>query len=104
MIKKIFKLAAYSAIVFAVVATGAIFAFRAMYPPEKLKEIATNKAKQYLRRQIDFKTISIGLSGLKMETFSMSQRPTFNEGIMLKAGEISIMPKILPLFRGKVEM
>jgi hypothetical protein len=101
-VKKIIKFSIYIFIAFIVLITGVVFAFKMMYPPEKLKKIAASKAEQYLKRQINFENISIGFSGLKMEGFAMSERPAFDKGTMLKTGHISMMPKILPLLFGKI--
>lgn len=102
--KKLIKIAIYGAIIFAVLVAATLFTLRKMYPPERLKKIAQNKAEQYLRRQINFEKISIGLSGLKMDSFEMSERPTFDKGTMLSAGHVSVMPKILSLLFGKMEI
>nr|QGT50609.1 hypothetical protein Elusimicrob1349_0790 [uncultured Elusimicrobia bacterium] len=102
--KKLFKLLLKTVIVLAVLGVAALVALRIMFPPEKIKTIALDYAKNTLHREITFDGLSFNLIGVTLDNFAMSEAETFQAGTFVKADKLAVKVALKPLFKKRVEI
>ena len=83
---------------------GGMIALRIAFPPAKVKALLIAKMAEALHRQVEIEGISVGLGGLKVKGFKISEQPTFEKGIFVQAEEFIIKPKLLPLLKKQVSI
>lgn len=102
--KKLFKLCFKIALVLVILGVGAVIALRMMFPPEKLKAMALEYAKNNLQREITFDGISLNLVGVTLDNFAISENTTFKNGTFAKADKLVVKIALKPLFKKRVEI
>lgn len=102
--KKLFKLCFKIAVVLVILAAGALITLRVMFPPEKLKAMALEYAKNNLQREISFDGISLNLVGVTLDNFAVSENTTFKNGTFAKADKLAVKVALKPLFKKRVEI
>jgi len=83
---------------------GGIVALRIAFPPAKVKAILISKMSDALHRQVEIKSISIGLRGLKVKGFKVSEKPSFEKGTFVEAGQFLIRPNLIPLLKKQISI
>jgi len=76
---------------------GGTIALRIAFPPTKVKAMLIARMSEVLHRQVEIEAISIGLRGLKVKGFKISEKPSFDKGTFVQAGQFLVRPKLLPL-------
>lgn len=102
--KKLLKLCFKIALVLVILGVGALVALRMMFPPEKLKAMALEYAKNNLQREISFDGISLNLVGVTLDNFAISENTTFKNGTFAKADKLVVKIALKPLFKKRVEI
>ena len=102
--KKLLKLCFKIAIVIVILGVGALIALRLMFPPEKLKAMALEYAKNNLQREISFDDISLNLVGVTLDNFAISENTTFQNGTFAKADKLVVKIALKPLFQKRIEI
>ena len=102
--KKLLKLCFKIALVLVILGVGAVVALRMMFPPEKLKAMALEYAKNDLQREISFDGISLNLVGVTLDNFAISENTTFKNGTFAKADKLVVKIALKPLFKKRVEI
>lgn len=102
--KKLFKLFLKLAVALVILAVGAVIAVRIMFPPEKLKTIALDYAKNTLHREIAFDSISLNVIGVTLDNFALSEAETFQQGTFIKADKLVAKVAFWPLLKKTVEI
>lgn len=102
--KKLLKLCFKIALVLVILGVGAVIALRMMFPPEKLKAMALEYAKNNLQREISFDGISLNLVGVTLDNFAISENTTFKNGTFAKADKLVVKIALKPLFKKRVEI
>ena len=102
--KKLLKLCFKIALVLVILGVGAVVALRMMFPPEKLKAMALEYAKNNLQREISFDGISLNLVGVTLDNFAISENTTFKNGTFAKADKLVVKIALKPLFKKRVEI
>lgn len=90
--------------VFAVVIIGGLVYVKIKYPPEKVKAILISKMSEFLRREIEIKNVSVGLTGLKVEGLRISERPAFTKGSFVEARQFVIKPNFAALLKKEISI
>lgn len=81
---------------------GGYAAFRIMLPPEKIKELAVNYAKENFGREISFDSASFRIIGISLNNFAVSEASTFKDGTFAKADNLVLKVSVLPLLKKEV--
>ena len=82
---------------------GALFAVKKLLPPEKIRGLLLEKARENLHRQARVGGVSIGLfSGLAVSDFALSEKPDFKAGTFLESEAFILKFQIRPLLRKKI--
>ena len=102
--KKFLKLCFKIALVLVILGVAALVALRLMFPPEKLKSMALEYAKNNLQREISFDAISLNLVGVTLDNFAISENTTFQNGTFAKADKLVVKIALKPLFKKRVEI
>lgn len=102
--KKLFKLLLKTVIVLAVLGVAALAALRIMFPPEKIKAMALDYAKNTLHREIAFDGLSFNLIGVTLDNFALSENDSFQAGTFVKADKLSVKVALAPLLKKRVEI
>jgi len=102
--KKLFKLLLKTVIVLAVLGVAALAILRIMFPPEKIKAMALDYAKNTLHREISFDGISFNLIGVTLDNFALSEASTFQDGTFVKADKLAVKVALAPLLKKRVEI
>jgi len=83
---------------------GGTVALRIAFPPAKVKAILIEKMSDALHRQVEIESISIGLRGLKVKSFKVSEKPSFEKGTFVEAGQFLIKPNLLALLKKQISI
>lgn len=102
--KKLLKLCFKIAVVLVILGVGALITLRIMFPPEKLKAMALEYAKNNLQREITFDDVSLNLVGVTLDNFAISENTTFQNGTFAKADKLVVKIALKPLFKKRVEI
>lgn len=102
--KKLIKFLLKAALVFVVLLVAGVITLKVMYPPEKLKEIALNYAKENLHREITFSDVSLNLVGVTLDNFALSEDGGFSNGTFAKADKLVVKVALKPLFKKHIEI
>lgn len=101
--KRLLKWVLVGAGIIAVVLVGVGLWLRHQYPPERIRRLAADKLGARLGRAVDIAGADISLlHGLRLNGVKISERPDFSAGIFLEIGEISVLPRLLPLLSRKI--
>lgn len=79
-------------------------ALRIMFPPEKIKSMALDYAKNTLHREIKFDDLSFNLIGVTLDNFALSEAETFKAGTFVKADKLAVKVALWPLLKKRVEI
>lgn len=102
--KKFLKLCFKIGLVLVILAAGALVALRLMFPPEKLKAMALEYAKNNLQREISFDKVSFNLIGVTLNNFALSENTTFQNGTFVRADKLVVKVALMPLLKKRVEI
>lgn len=102
--KKLFKLLVKIAVVCVILLAAGLVALRIMFPPEKLKTMAVNYAKNNLQREISFDKISFNVIGVTLDNFALSENTSFQNGTFVKADKLVVKLALMPLLKKRVEI
>ncbi len=102
--KKLFKILLKVALVLAVLGVAGLITLRLMFPPEKVKTLALDYAKNTLHREMSFDKLSFNLIGVTLDNFALSESATFKEGTFVKADKLIVKVALLPLLKKRVEI
>ena len=83
---------------------GGTIALRIAFPPAKVKAMLITKMSEVLHRQVEIESISVGLRGLRVKGFKISQKPSFDKGTFVQAGQFLVRPKFLPLLKKQISI
>ncbi|MBA7484069.1 hypothetical protein ES707_19592 [subsurface metagenome] len=83
---------------------GGTIALRIAFPPAKVKAMLITKMSEVLHRQVEIESISVGLRGLRVKGFRISQKPSFDKGTFVQAGQFLVRPKFLPLLKKQISI
>lgn len=95
------KIAAVSLGLAVLGAFGLLIALKRLYPPEKIRAIALDRLQISLGREVRIEDAQIGLGGVTLAGIEISEIPNFAAGTSLKAEEIRIRVRIVPLILTK---
>lgn len=97
---KIFGILAATAAALVVVL---VLSIKVFLPPEKVRSLIETQLTEKLNRQTKLGAVSVGLfSGLRVDHFSLSDRPTFESGTFVSSDEMQVHIALLPLLARKV--
>ncbi len=102
--KKLVKLLLKTVIILAILGAAALAALRIMFPPEKIKAMTLDYAKNTLHREISFDGLSFNLIGVTLDNFALSEAETFKAGTFVKADKLSVKVALWPLLKKRVEI
>ncbi|MBI3550529.1 MAG: AsmA family protein [Elusimicrobia bacterium] len=102
--KKVLKVLAAFLAVALLAGAGGLLVLRAKYPPERLKAIALEKIREATGREVQLESAHIGWNGLIASGFAMAEPGGFAAGRFLEVRSLRVMPRVLPLLRGHVEV
>lgn len=102
--KKLFKLLVKIAVVCVILLAVGLVALRIMFPPEKLKTMAVDYAKNNLQREISFDKISFNVIGVTLDNFALSENTSFQNGTFVKADKLVVKLALMPLLKKRVEI
>ncbi|MDH5174177.1 MAG: AsmA family protein, partial [Elusimicrobiota bacterium] len=102
--KKLKKILLILFIIFLFVFVGGTIALRIAFPPAKVKAMLIARMSEVLRRQVEMESISVGLRGLRVKDFKISEKPSFDKGTFVEAGQFQIRPKLLPLLKKQISI
>lgn len=102
--KKLFKLLVKIAVVCVILLAAGLVALRIMFPPEKLKTMAVDYAKNNLQREISFDRISFNVIGVTLDNFALSENTSFQNGTFVKADKLVVKLALMPLLKKRVEI
>lgn len=102
--KKLFKLLVKIAVVCVILLAAGLVALRIMFPPEKLKTMAVDYAKNNLQREISFDKISFNVIGVTLDNFALSENTSFQNGTFVKADKLVVKLALMPLLKKRVEI
>ncbi len=72
-------------------------------PKEQLRALCVQNLQQRLKRQVKIGAVSIGpWRGLRVEKLEISESPDFTAGTFIAAERLTVKPRFLPLFMGKI--
>ncbi len=91
-------------LVLAVLSVLGLLALRLMFPPERIKQMTLNYAKNTLHREIKFDRISFNLIGITLTNFAMSEEDSFANGTFIKADRVEAKAALGPLLKKRVEI
>ena len=83
---------------------GGTIALRIAFPPAKVKAVLITRMSEVLHRQVEIESISVGLRGLRVKGFRISQKPSFDKGTFVQAGQFLVRPKFLPLLKKQISI
>ncbi len=83
---------------------GGTIALRIAFPPAKLKAMLIARMSETLHRQVEIESISVGLRGLRVKGFKISEKPSFDRGMFVQAGQFLVRPKLLPLLKKQISI
>lgn len=102
--KKLFKLLVKIAVVCVILLAAGLVTLRIMFPPEKLKTMAVDYAKNNLQREISFDRISFNVIGVTLDNFALSENTSFQNGTFVKADKLVVKLALMPLLKKRVEI
>ena len=104
MIRKLLKICFIGCAVIAILAVAAFFTLKKMYPPQKLKTMATQYVAQKLQREIKFDDISFTWIGFTLTNVALSENTTFQNGTFAQAKRLTAHVAVKPLLQKRVEI
>ncbi|MCX5784527.1 MAG: hypothetical protein NTX59_02455 [Elusimicrobia bacterium] len=103
--KKLVKISLWTGGVLAALALAGALALKIYFTPERVKRLALDYASSNLKREIDFKSASVNLSGFSVAGLRVSEYPDFSKGEFLSAEAVSVRPSLRELiFSGKIKV
>ena len=100
LIKTVLKILALGA----VLALAGLITLRLMFPPEKVKQMTLDYAKNTLHREVKFDSISFNLIGVTLNNFAMSEEGSFENGTFVKADRLEAKAALWPLFKKQIQI
>ena len=71
-----------------ILAVAAVAILRWTYPDHRLKQLALDYTKKNFNREVTFDKISLGIKGLTLTNFALSEESTFQDGTFIKAEQL----------------
>ena len=91
-------------LVLGVLAALGLVVLRLMFPPEKIKQMTLDYAKNKLHREVSFDEISFNLVGVTLTNFALSEENSFAQGTFIKADRLEAKAALKPLLNKRVEI
>ena len=104
MIRKLLKICLIGCAIIAILNVAAFFTLKKMYPPQKLKAMATQYVAQKLHREISFDDISFTWIGFTFTNVALSENTTFQNGTFAQAKRITAHVAVKPLLQKRIEI
>ncbi|MBK8870189.1 MAG: AsmA family protein [Elusimicrobia bacterium] len=77
--------------------------FRHQYPPERLRQMASEAAGARLGRRIEVAGARVSLlKGLELNGVRISEQPDFSAGTFFSAESVRVLPRLVPLMSGRL--
>ncbi|MDD5101709.1 MAG: AsmA family protein, partial [Endomicrobiaceae bacterium] len=89
-------------IIFCLFAIAVFIAFKIFLTQEKIKSYIIDYAHTELNREVTFDKLSFNLIGFNLENFAMSEKSTFADGTFIKAKQLIVKIKVLPLLHKEI--
>lgn len=102
--KKLIKIIVILALIGFIAIVGGLVTLRLMFPPEKVKQMTLDYAKNTWHREIKFDAVSFNLVGITLTNFAMSEENSFEQGTFVKAERVEAKAALWPLFKKRVEI
>lgn len=102
--KKFKKILLILFLILVFVFVGGTIALRIAFPPAKVKAMLIARMSETLHRQVEIESISVGLRGLRVKGFKVSEKPSFDKGMFVQAGQFLVRPKLLPLLKKQISI
>lgn len=100
MIKKLLRIFLLAIAMVALIFSIAAVIFRILLPTDKIKAMALNQARGYLRRDISIENVSVGLlEGIKLTGISVKDKKPFEKETFLECERFALKIRPLPLLR-----
>src|SRR4029077_5930007 len=80
----------------------ATVALRVIFPPAKLRELVLEQIRIKLQREAQVGDVSLGVTGLALERFRLSEVPSFSVGTFLAVDRLKIRWSLLPLLSKQI--
>lgn len=95
--KKLIKISLLTVGVLAALALAGGLALKLYFTPVRVKRLALDYASSNLKREVDFKSAALNLSGFSMAGLRVSEYPDFSKGEFLSAETVSVRPALREL-------
>ena len=102
--KKLFKILGVVLLSLVLIAVIALVVLRCVYSDERLKQMALDYSKTNFNREISFDKASIGLKGITLTNFAISEVPTFQAGTFVKAEQLRVQLSWTSLLKKHVDI
>ena len=103
--KKLIKISLYTVGILAALALAGGLALKLYFTPVRVKRLALEYASSNLKREVDFKSAALSLSGFSITGLRVSEYPDFSKGEFLSAETISVRPELRELiFNRKIKI
>ncbi len=102
--KKLFKIGVVIVLSGLILCVGGLVTLRLMFPPEKIKQMTLEFAKNKLHREVTFDSVSFNLIGVTLTNFALSEEDSFAQGTFVKADRLEAKAALWPLLKKQVEI
>lgn len=102
--KKLLKIILVLALIVLIFTVAALAVLRWMFPSERLKQIAMDYTRKNFQREISFDRASLGLQGLTLDNFALSESTTFEQGTFIKATKVQVDLSWLALLHKQIKI
>ena len=87
-----------------VVLAAGLLTLRLMFPPEKIKRLTLDYAKNTLHREVSFDSVSFNIIGLTLNNFALSEDNSFEQGTFIQAQRLEAKVALWPLLKKRIEI
>ncbi|HAH32365.1 MAG TPA: hypothetical protein DCL44_08640 [Elusimicrobia bacterium] len=102
--KKFVKISSYALGILTVFALAGILAIKLYFTPQRVKRLVLEYASSNFKREIDFKSAALNLSGFSLSGLKISEYPDFSKGEFVSAETISLHPSFRALLRRELKI
>lgn len=102
--RKCFKFCFVLSVCALVLAGLGVGILRLLFPPEKIKKITLEYARNTLHREVTFEKVSFNLIGITLTNFALSENDSFEQGTFLQAKRLQAKMAFWPLLKKRVEI
>ena len=87
-----------------VVLAAGLLTLRLMFPPEKIKRLTLDYAKNTFHREVSFDSVSFNIIGLTLNNFALSEDNSFEQGTFIQAQRLEAKVALWPLLKKRIEI